>query len=138
MEKIILDTSVIVKWYQEEKDSHMARYLLDKIQAKTLTCIVPDITALELSNALFFNATFPAIALEETIKSFYALNLNFISLNQVVIIGAMKYMSSLSIGIYDAIFLYLAEKENCPLITADRKHHKKKYSKRIKYLDETS
>lgn len=136
MERLLLDTSIIVKWYHEEENTDIARLILEKHKQRIVSIIVPDILGLELANALKFGIKFPDQIVKESISSFYALDLSFIPLTRKIIEGAVQLITELSITSYDAVFLYLAQSEKIPLITADRKHHQKKYSKRIKYLDE--
>lgn len=134
MEKVILDTSVILKWYVQETQSEKANLLLEKYKQGSLSIFIPDIVSLELANALYFGARYKGKILEEILTSFYKLDLFVIPLSESVIWGTSKVMEKLSIAIYDALFIYLAEQKQIPLITADKKHHQKKFSKMIKYL----
>lgn len=136
MEKLLLDTSIIVKWYHNEEGTDIAKLILEKHKQKLVSIVVPDISALELANALKFGIKFPDIIIKDSLSSFYDLDLSFISLTRTIIEGTVRVISKLSITSYDAVFLYLAESEKIPLITDDKKHHLKIYSKFIKYLDD--
>lgn len=136
MEKIVLDTSVAVKWFVEEKDSEKAVEILENYKDGRLEIIAPEIITLELVNALFFGAGFKGQVLKKALSAFYALGLSFVPLSKSLVLGAQEYMEGFKIAIYDALFIYLAEKGKIPLVTADEKHHAKKFSKRIKYLSE--
>jgi predicted nucleic acid-binding protein len=50
-------------------------------------------------------------------------------------LDAQIIMQKFDIAIYDSLFVALAINENCQLITADKKHHKKEIYNKIVYLD---
>lgn len=134
MEKVVLDTSIVVKWYVEEEKSEKARQILSEYQKNKLAVVVPEIITLELANALYFGADFKSEILSETLSSFYALNIPHIPITMDLLLPSTDLMEKYNIAIYDALFIALSEKEKATLITADKKHHQKKYSKNIKYL----
>jgi len=134
MEKVVLDTSVVVKWFVEEEGSKKAIDFLEKYRRGELKILVPEIISLELANALFFGAGLKGKTLQEAISAFYKLGISFISLDEVLVREASKYSEKFKIATYDALFIVLAEKEKCFLVTADKKHHQKSFSRRIKYL----
>jgi len=135
MDKVVLDTSVVVKWFVEEKNSKKAQSFLEEYRAGRLKILAPEIVGLELANALFFGAGFKGDVFKEALTAFYSLNLTLIPLDQSLIQSTGEYMEKFKIAIYDALFIAVAEKERAFLITADKKHHRKKYSKMIKHLD---
>lgn len=134
MEKIVLDTSVVVKWFVEEKGSREALRFLEDYQEGKLEIIAPKIIGLELANALFFGAGYKDEVLKNALTAFYSLNLSFVPLSEFFIQGAREYMEKFKIAIYDALFIALAEARKIPLVSADRKHHQKRFSKRIAHL----
>lgn len=134
MEKIILDTSVIAKWFKSEEGTPQAIKYLEDFKEKKILIIVPDIVALELANVLYWGAGYKEDKLKEALSSYFQLELQSVPLNQRIIQGAGEMMEKHSISIYDAIFICLAETYRIPLLTADTKHHRKKYSGKIKYL----
>lgn len=136
MEEVIVDTSLAVKWFVEEENSDKALGLLKNYKEGQIKIIVPEIIALELANALFFGAGFEGNILKKSLEAFYLFDFPTVNLEEDIILGASKYMEKFKIAIYDAIFIYLADLKKIPLITADIKHHKKTYSKEIKYLNE--
>lgn len=135
MEKVVIDTSVAVKWFIKESGSQKAVKLLEDYKDKRIKILVPQIISLELVNALYFAARFEGKILKEALKSFYRLNLSLAPLNELFLQESSLFMQKFNIGIYDALFIALAEKEKIPLITADKKHHRKEFCQFIKYLD---
>lgn len=134
MEKVVLDTSVVVKWFVEEESSEKALKFLEEYKNRKLKIVIPEIIVLELANALFFGGGFSGKLLEKALNAFYGLKIKPIPLERKIVQGARKYMDKFNIAIYDAIFIYLAEKEEVLLITADKKHHLRKISGFIRYL----
>lgn len=134
MDEVVVDSSVMVKWFVDEPGSEEARNLLKKHQDKKIKITVPDFILTELLNALFFSHKFDQGELLLVIKAFYLAKLNLQSIKASLYSLSSEIMDKFKIASYDAVFIALAEKENCTLITEDRKHHRKKYSGRIKYL----
>ncbi|MBI4999742.1 type II toxin-antitoxin system VapC family toxin [Candidatus Gottesmanbacteria bacterium] len=136
MDKAILDTSIIIKWFLQEEDSDRALNLLDKIKNQSLEAITPSIVFLELTNALFFSGHPTLEATQKAIRDFSSLGLEIITPDIPLIEKTISQMFKWDIASYDALFITLAEEIKVPLITADKKHHKKRFSKWIKYLSD--
>ncbi len=134
MEKVVVDSSVIVKWFIDEDNSDKAKQLLNDNTKEKITLYVPDIAILEVINALFYQASFDSDRLLEVVKTLYHLEINIVNLSETLSSLVVDKMLKNKIASYDALFIALAEKEKCPLVTADYKHHKRRFSKRIKYL----
>lgn len=135
MEKVVIDTSVAVKWFIKERGSEKAVKLLDSYKNGQIKIMAPEIISLELVNALYFAACFKGRILKEALSSFYRLNLSLNPLSELFLQESSVYMQKFNIGVYDALFIALAEKEKIPLITADKKHHRREFSKFIEYFD---
>lgn len=134
MDKIVIDTSVVVKWFVEEKNSSIALKLLEDYQKEKLLIYIPEIIILELSNALYFGARFEPSIVEKAIEYFYALKVIHVFLTKSLIDQAIKIMGRFKIAIYDSLFVALAKEEKCSLVTCDTKHHRKEMYPKIKYL----
>ncbi len=134
MEKIVVDTSVVIKWFVEEPKSHQAVTILSQHTQKQVLIVVPDILRLELINGLFFSYHFGFPQLSETLYSIESSELQFISTREVDLNNTAQLMEKFTIASYDACFISLAKDLNCPLITNDRRHHLKKMYRKIEYL----
>jgi len=55
---IILDASVIVKWFSEEEYTDKALEIRERIRMEEERVIVPDLLLYELANALKYNPSF--------------------------------------------------------------------------------
>ena len=135
MEKIVIDTSVIVKWYIKEANTSKALTYLEKYKENKIDILLPSVAALELANALYFSAKLNNKILRKFLNNFYNLAFQIYPLNLDFILDTQITMQGFDIAIYDSLFVTLAKNENCKLITADKKHHKKEIYNKIVYLD---
>ncbi|MBU1089051.1 type II toxin-antitoxin system VapC family toxin [Patescibacteria group bacterium] len=137
MEKIVIDTSVVVKWFVEEDDFLSARDLLDRYKKGKVAFVVPRILFLELINALFFGVgKYRRDELKAALLSFVALRCEIVDMDIDLFFVVSELMNKFEIAAYDALFIALAKRKNIYLISADKKHHKKEFYKKIKYLGE--
>ncbi len=135
-ERVVLDTSVIVKWFVEEVDSARANQILKMYQRNEVGIVVPEIVCLELINALNFGAGFNENGIREALTAFVNLDLQMEPLFDFYFSKLIDIMSDYRIAAYDAYFIVAAKSKQIDLITADKKHHLKEIYSRIKYLDE--
>ena len=54
----VLDASVILKWFLQERDSHLALDFKERYLAGEISIALPDLILYELANALRFNTNF--------------------------------------------------------------------------------
>lgn len=134
MEKVVVDSSIAVKWFVNEPKSKEALNILSKHREKRVIIVVPDIIHLEIINGLFFSYKLSATQLRQIIISLKSLELQFTSINEIKLSNAALLMEKFNIASYDGLFVSLAQELNCPLITNDKKHHSKKMYKKIQYL----
>ena len=127
MNKIVLDASVGVKWFLEEKYQKQALSLRDRIFHKEIEAIVPDIFYLELANVFQKEVRKKVIKFKEaqdnleivmeiSLKRHIQEDLFDIALDNALIF---------QISAYDALYLSLAEIYMAPLITADEELYKR-------------
>jgi len=130
----VVDTSVALKWFVEEEGSKKARKILEQYKSGSLEILAPEIIGLELANALFYGVSLKGKRLKEAIELFYSLGLSLVPLDRLFIQEAASLMEKVNIAIYDCLFIALAEKEKIPLVTADTRHHQKRFSQYIQPL----
>ena len=133
-EKIVIDTSVAVKWFLDEDGSEAARGLLRKYQKQEVDLLAPDIIVLELTNALKWGGGFKVSEVESCINYFYELQIELERLESGLLTRAIVYLKYPKLAIYDSVFMALAESEGMKLITADEQHHKREYYDGVRYL----
>ena len=121
MERLVVDASVIVKWYINEKYSEKALKLRDKHVNGEILLMAPSLLPYEVINALRYSNLY---TLEE-LKLATASLLNYGIQTQPI---TSKYMEKVvevavknGITIYDASYIALAITKNVKMVTSDEK-----------------
>jgi predicted nucleic acid-binding protein len=120
---VILDTSVVVKWFirPPEDDMAMALAIRDGIRTGALYPILPDLLLYELVNVLHHQ---PELAREDVaaaLDSLEEMTLDVQPFSPGLGKDAARIAASNGVSTYDAYFIALAEALECPLVTADRR-----------------
>ncbi|MBN1802548.1 MAG: type II toxin-antitoxin system VapC family toxin [Candidatus Lokiarchaeota archaeon] len=69
MKRVIIDASVVVKWFIEEEGSEIARTIRDKFVEGKIEFIVPSLLYFEVLNALKYSKLFPLNELNDAGES---------------------------------------------------------------------
>lgn len=125
MKRFVLDTSVIVKWFSEEKGSEKARTILQQLQDQKVEILLPELVKYELANAFLKGKKLTGREAGVALETFYSLPLLFIAETPESAKLAYILAVKLDISYYDACFLALAKTKKATLITANPKHQKK-------------
>ena len=119
----VLDASVAFKWVVPETDSDRAIRLRDDYRNQRVELISPNIFGPEVAHSLTRAERQLRIAVSQSI----VLLADVLSTPPVFypafpILGrACEISSQLRIGVYDCLYVALAEREGCDLVTADTK-----------------
>lgn len=119
----VLDSSVGFKWVVAENDTDKALRLRDDFRNASLELLAPDVFPIEVSHGLTRaerqkritpaeGATYLADLLRLLPQLYPSLTL---------LPRAYEISSQMRVGIYDCLYVALAEREQCELITADDK-----------------
>ena len=121
MNRIVLDTSVAVKWFFEEEDERHAASIAANIRGDALEAIVPEFFYVECANAFRGKIKKKICSLEEAHRAFSVLqNLPLKRhLHEDLADIALDHAAIYDISVYDALYVSLAEIYAAPLITAD-------------------
>src|SRR5438067_2134412 len=123
MAKLVVDSSVAVKWFVAELYSTEARRILDSYQNGTLTFLAPDLINAEFGNIIwkkhFFQGLDAADA-QTIIDAFRTLQFA-LTPTAVLLDDAFKIALAHRRTVYDALYLALGVRENCQVVTADEK-----------------
>ena len=127
METFVVDTSVIVKWYNQTNESHteQAHQILVDLKAERITIIVLDIAALELLNVLIKSKSLSINKAKTIIKHLFSLPIVIKELSQATLEQTAEIMETYNIAAYDALFISAAKDAECKLISDDTKAHGK-------------
>jgi len=121
--RYVIDAGVVVKWFIPEVDSAIAHELLERYLYGVDTPVAPDLLIAECANVFWRRCRQGDITLEEATESLADL----LTLNVPLVPATSLVQSALSLAlqhqrtVYDALYLALAQEQNCSLITADER-----------------
>ena|SRR5258708_28331481 len=125
MHTYVLDTSVILKWYNQKGEERVEQALtiLDDLKNEKITIIIPNLLIIELINVFIKGKHLSVENIKELTTSFYTLPL----INKEPTEGIVSQLPEISykydLSAYDSLFLATALEENCQLISSDSKGH---------------
>jgi predicted nucleic acid-binding protein len=119
--KYVLDSSVALKWVLPEPLSDKARQLRDDYRHLIHELLAPDIFPAESAHALARAERRKIIALGDAAKLFGDLMMTAPQFHPYrhLLSRALAIASPMRIGVYDCLYVALAEREKCELVTAD-------------------
>ncbi|MDZ4685997.1 MAG: type II toxin-antitoxin system VapC family toxin [Planctomycetaceae bacterium] len=119
--KYILDASVAVKWVLREPDSSKAIALRDDARNGVCELVVPETFPVEIAHALTRAERRGVIPTGDAMLKVVDILSTKLELHSCIPLlpRAIKFSSQLRIGVYDCLYVALAEREQCDLVTAD-------------------
>ena len=117
MSEIVVDTSIIVKWYIPEQHHEQARALRDAYLDGKFDLVAPALMPFEAVNALKYSGHYEGKRLEEASKSLPEYGIDLVPFNKTGPIAEIA--NNLDITIYDAAYIALAQKLDTKSYTAD-------------------
>lgn len=124
-ETLILDASVVVKWFSEEEDSETARSIRDKFFKGVLNIAVPNLLFYEVANALRYNHVLTEKEKIQAAKDVYAVEFDVVGLDDTLLTATLLTALKYEISFYDAVYIAVAKEADCRYITADAQLRKK-------------
>lgn len=123
MSLYVLDTSVAVKWVIPEPDSLKALAFQDDIRNNIHEIIAPDVFAEEVAHVLTKAERRKIIPIGDAIAHLFDILQNGPTLHPFMplLARAVEISSATRIAVTDGIFVALAEREDCELVTADQR-----------------
>ncbi len=123
MKTVVLDTSVILKWFHGpgEVDRDAALLLRDAYLNGALDVVVPDLLVYELSNALRFKSGLDMRDTMEMVSNLWRVGLRINPTDASLSSSTVEIAYAYGLTIYDAAFVALARQLSATFITADRK-----------------
>jgi predicted nucleic acid-binding protein len=131
---VVLDASVIVKWYCEEKDSDKAVEIKELYREHLIDIIVPDLLFYEVINAIRFNTDITSESKKKIAKNLFAIGFDTFTPSKDQFIEALELALKKNLTIYDSIYYIIAKDAGGIYVTADESFWKKIRSKSIVLL----
>lgn len=125
--KIVIDTSVIIKWLVFINESHVdkAECIRRDLRLGIVTIYIPELCHYELGNALIKGKGLPSKETRYLQSIIYDLPLISVSENINLAHTASDLAEKCKISYYDAAFLALAKQLDATLVTDNIKHQGK-------------
>jgi predicted nucleic acid-binding protein len=124
--EIVLDSSVVVKWFSIEIKSDEALKLLDSYTEGSTELTVSEILFCEVGNALRYKPDYDVQKWKTALAQLYNLHMNFTHIDQELIMRAGEIAYDGKITLYDALPVAIAEHKKIVCITADEETQYKK------------
>jgi predicted nucleic acid-binding protein len=129
LNSVILDTSVIVKWFQrEELLSKQAITLREAYFDEQIIINIPDLLVYELANVLRYKPDMDKTKIDFALQSLFDMEMDIYYVDTDLIKHSIQVSYTYSISVYDAIFVALSEFTQSDFITSDEKLLQKLYN----------
>ena len=124
--EVVLDSSVVVKWFSTEIKTDEALRLRDSYIQGSLELTVSEILIAEVANALRYKPDYNTEKLREALTSLLGLHLKIIHLSEAVVTRTVEIAYEGKVTFYDALPVAIAEQRKAVCITADETTQYKK------------
>lgn len=127
MRTYVIDTSVVVKWYNENDEKYViqARQILQDLRYNKISIIVSDLLSIELTNVFLKGKSLVPSEIITLLQNFFSLPLIVKETSESQLSRAAVIAYKNKITVYDALYIALAESLSCQLISDDQKAHGK-------------
>ncbi len=127
MKKLVIDSSVIVKWLNQQNEERLAQAdkILNDERKGEVVLFVPELAKYEIGNALLIRKQLSLTDADTTFNVLFALPLHFVYQSEELAHETYTIAQEVSITYYDASFIALAKQERAELVTDNPKHQAK-------------
>ncbi len=120
LSKIVLDSSVVIKWFTKEEGSASALRILDSFANNSLLVTISELTFYETANALRYKPDFSSEDVKRCVSYLMDLELDVRPLHEKLVGEATKVAFDGKVTFYDAVPVSIAHLEKAQCLTADR------------------
>lgn len=119
---IILDSSIITKWFRSvgEEKIAQARAYRDQVEREEILVIAPDLLYYEMVNVAKNDKTQTEELWEESLDAIFSLPFEISLPDKNRFLQIFNLAKQLDISTYDACYLALAKERNTVLVTCDK------------------
>lgn len=125
MSTVVVDASVIVKWFVEEDDSVASVRMRDDHASQRIMIAVPAVAPFEVLNALRYSGGFGTDDLVEVSRTLDGYQFIEVALNGDYAEQVARLAMDMGITVYDASYLTLGKVRGIDVYTADEELLKK-------------
>lgn len=122
---LLMDSSVAVKWFRNERNYDLARQLRNGYAAGKWEICIADLTLYEIGNALINSRDFTIEEVGEFILGILELEIAVFLFDSDTLISAIEICVERNLAIYDAYLVALAQQENLLFVTSDERLYRK-------------
>ena len=134
---LVVDASVVAKWFIPEADSDKAVRLRNRHIEGSLTLMAPDLLLYEIANALVYHPEVTDEAIHEDMEALFNVDIELVSPSPELMASIADGARRRDVSVYDSSYLVLAEVVATNLVTADRRlYEKAKHTGQVLLLDE--
>ena len=123
--EVVVDASIVVKWFVEEEYSREARLLRKAYANNLINIVAPSLLPYEVLNALKYSGAFGEEELKEIAGALEDFQLTLFNLQSEFAAKSIELAMRKGVTIYDASYVALAQILGAELYTADEKLIKK-------------
>jgi predicted nucleic acid-binding protein len=116
---VVIDTSIVVKWYLPEDGSEEATRLREECERSGTAIMMPELVRAELANAMWSHRNLKPDEKRWAVSHFLDMPFDIMPMEPELIRRALDLAFELDATIYDCIYLALAVLAGTRLITAD-------------------
>lgn len=136
--KIVVDTSVLVKWLNQtnENDIDKADQVMQSALKGDIQLFAPELARYELENVLLKGKQLTPQEAYISLGTAYALPINWVPESEALAKDTYNLAFNLGITYYDASFISLAKQNKAILVTENIKHQGKSMDVTVKALQD--
>lgn len=133
MNTLVTDTSVFVKWLNQDNEQHLenADKILEEVKTGSIEIIVPELVKYELGNVLLKGKQLTPDQAYISLATAYSLPVTFVTESQQQANETYKLAHNLGLSYYDASFMSLAKQYDATLVTDNIKDQGKDSSIKV-------
>jgi len=117
--EVVLDSSVVVKWFSKEAKSVEAMKLMDSYVQGYVELSVSELLFCEVGNALRYKPDYNVDRLKDAVGQLFNLHMKVTHLTEGLMIRASEIAYDGEVTLYDALPVAIAEHRKTVCITAD-------------------
>lgn len=133
---LVLDASVVVKWFNVEQHSDQALKIKELYEHGLLDIIAPDLLIYEVGNALRYNPNFGAEDVKVALNALEGMQLDLWQLRGEFATRAVETCFAHGLTLYDACYIALADLMDIPYYTADEEVVRRVSTEKVKHISD--